>query len=110
MKKILKMFLLSALMISIATCSYSIEPDKYKPKIDIELASVLKNVVGVVQMVGTGVAVIASIWLGIRYVLSSVDEKADIKKKLIPFVMGAIIFYGATGILQLIADVATWFN
>lgn len=108
MKKILKMFLLTALMISIATCSYSISLDDYKPHIDTGLASVLKNVVGVVQMVGTGIAILASIWLGIRYVVSSVDEKADIKKKLIPFVIGAMIFYGATGILQLIADVATW--
>lgn len=110
MKKVLKTFLLSILLISITTCSYSITVDNYKPKVDTDLANVLKSIVGVVQIVGTGVAVIASIWLGIRYVLSSVDEKADIKKKLIPFVIGAIIFYGATGILQLIADVATWFN
>ena len=66
--------------------------------------------IGVVQIVGTAVAVGASIYLGIRYIFSSVEEKADIKKKLIPFVIGVIIFYGATGILQLIGLVAKWFD
>lgn len=67
------------------------------------------SVIGVVQMVGTVVAVGASIYLGIKYIMSSVEEKADIKKKAIPFVIGVVVFYGATGILQLIANVAKWF-
>ena len=80
-----------------------------QPQIDGDLASMFGPVIGAIQIVGTAVAVAASIFLGIRYVLSSVEEKAEIKKKMIPFVIGVIIFYAATGILRLIAKVAGWF-
>lgn len=54
-------------------------------------------------------AVCASIYLGIKYVLSSVEEKAEIKKKMVPFIIGVAVFYGATVILKLIGEVAKIF-
>ncbi len=81
-----------------------------KPRIDPGLAGTLGNVIGVIQIVGTAVAVGASIYLGIRYVTSSVEDKAEIKKKMIPFVLGVVIFYAATGILQLLSNIGGWFN
>lgn len=75
-------------------------------RIDGTLLNQLSGVIGVIMAVGTVVAICASIYLGIRYVLSSVEEKADIKKKMVPFVVGVVIFYGATGILKLIGDIA----
>lgn len=106
MKKIIASILFLCLILSGTMCYAT---TLHQPEIDKDLAPIIMKIVGVIQIVGTFVAVGASIYLGIRYVLSSVDEKADIKKKLIPFVIGVIIFYGATGILQLIASAATWF-
>ncbi len=80
-----------------------------KPQLDGNLLNMLGGIIGVIQIVGTAVAVGASIYLGIRYVMASVEEKADIKKKLIPFVIGVVIFYGATGIIQLIGNIAKMF-
>jgi len=80
-----------------------------QPHIEEGLVGSLGGIISVVQIVGTAVAVGASIYLGIRYILSSVEEKADIKKKMVPFIVGVVIFYGATGILQLISAVAKWF-
>ena len=80
------------------------------PTIDEGLAGTLGDIITIVQIVGTAVAVGASIYLGIRYVISSVAEKADIKKKMMPFVGGVVLFYGATAILQIIAKIGNFFN
>lgn len=111
MKKIAITLLLMLMLTIITTNTYAedIVNQIGRPHIDTELAGSINGIVGVVQIVGSMAAVLASIYLGIRYVLSATDEKAEIKKKLIPFVIGVIIFYGATGILQLIAEVAGWF-
>lgn len=113
MKKVIGILLLSVILITMVTPSYAAEIfntiDQHEIGIDEDLAPKISGVIGVIQLVGTGIAVIASVYLGIRYVYSSTDEKADIKKKLIPFVIGVLLFYGATGILQLIAQVAGWF-
>ena len=80
-----------------------------QPQLDGNLLNMLGGIIGIIQIVGTAVAVGASIYLGIRYIMSSVEDKADIKKKLIPFVIGVFIFYGATGIIQLIGNIAKLF-
>ena len=76
------------------------------PKIDTSLLTALGGVIGIIMGVGTVVAICASIYLGIRYILSSVEEKAEIKKKMVPFIIGVAIFYGATGILKIIGEIA----
>lgn len=87
-----------------------LNPGEFKPIVEGELAGALGDIIGIVQIVGVAVAVIACIVMGIRYILSTTEDRADIKKKLIPFVIGGIIFFGATGILQLISSLATWFG
>lgn len=114
MKKFLKIesiiLILIVTLILGTNITYAFDPTQIsQPHIETGIAYTVGGVVSVVQIIGTAVAVGASIYLGIRYILSSVEEKADIKKKLIPFIAGVVIFYGATGILQLISAVAGWF-
>ena len=87
-----------------------IDTEKFKPGIEEGLANYLGDVIGIIQIVGVAVAAIACIVMGIRYILSSTEDRADIKKKLIPFVIGPIIFVGATGVLRLISSIASWFG
>lgn len=110
MRKITKIFFLSVFLIIITFPSLAadIVNQISPPRIDAGLSNVITGFIGIIQIIGTMVAVAASVWLGIRYVTSSVEEKAEIKKKLIPFVIGVIIFYGATGIIQIIAEMASW--
>ena len=110
MKKILFATSILVLLILVCNTSYAFDPGQIsKPKIDNDIIEKIGGVVRIIQIVGTGIAVGASIYLGIRYMLSSVEEKAEIKKKMIPFVIGAVIFFGATGILRIIAGIAKWF-
>ena len=38
--------------------------------------------------------------------MSSTNDKATIKERLIPYVIGAVIMFGGTGILTIIANFA----
>ena len=79
-------------------------------EIDPTLLGQLSGIIGIIMGVGSVVAVCASIYLGIRYMLSSTEEKAEIKKKMVPFFIGVVIFFGATGLLQLIGKIASLFK
>ena len=63
----------------------------------------LGNVIlGIIQYIGAGVAVIATLVLAMRYMYSSPDEKAEIKKKLIPFIIGGVLVFGAVSLVKLV--------
>lgn len=61
-----------------------------------------------VAVVGSGIAIISITILGIKYMVSSVEEKAQVKKKLIPFVTGTVIFFGVSFIMKIILDIVSW--
>ena len=61
-----------------------------------------------VRLAGVAIAVIYITILGMKYMTSSVEDRADIKKKLVPFVTGAAIFFGVSFIIELILDIASW--
>lgn len=66
----------------------------------------LNIILGVVQVVAVGVAVIMLIVLAIKYISASPEGKADIKKSAAQYVVGAILLFGATGILGIVRTFA----
>lgn len=64
------------------------------------------QVIGIVQLAGTGISLIALIILGVRYMLSSPNEKASIKEKLMPYLIGTLIFFAASNIVAIISKFA----
>ena len=56
---------------------------------------------GIFQYIGAGVAVIATLVLAIRYMYSSPNEKADIKSKLMPFIIGGVLVFGAVSLVKI---------
>lgn len=65
-------------------------------------ARVWNTVISVVQVLAVGAVVFA----GLRYMFASADAKADIKKQTVILVVGAILVFGATYIVQLISNIA----
>lgn len=53
----------------------------------------------------TAVTIVVGIILGIKYMVGSVEEKAEYKKMLIPYVAGCIAIYGALGIWKLVVSI-----
>lgn len=66
------------------------------------VAVVMNQVLGIVQVIAIGIAVIMLVVLAIKYISAAPSEKADIKKGLTTYIIGAILLFGATGLLQLI--------
>ncbi len=60
-------------------------------------------VINIVSIAGAGIAIIMLIWLAIRYVNTyHPADKAEIKKQLPVYIMGAVILFGASSILKII--------
>lgn len=66
------------------------------------IKSMGEKIVGLVQVIGVSVATIMIVVIAIRYFISSPDQKADVKSKLIPFLIGALLLFGASGILSIV--------
>lgn len=47
------------------------------------------------------VAVIVGMILGVKFMTSSIDEKAKIKEALVPYVVSCVVIFGAFGIWKL---------
>ena len=56
-------------------------------------------------IIGIIIAVIVGTILGIKFMIGSVEEKADIKKLLIPYIVGCIVVFGAFGIWKLVVTI-----
>lgn len=69
-----------------------------------------KQIVAILQTVGTVVAVVILIILGIRYMMGSAEEKADYKKTMIPYVIGAILIFAASTIANIVYNFVSNFN
>ena len=55
-------------------------------------------ILGFVQFVGYAIAVGMLIYVGIKYVMASADEKANLKNALVRYVIGAVLIAGASAV------------
>lgn len=69
-------------------------------------ARVCKIVLNLIRTAGAGIALIMVTITGIRYMISSAEDKADYKKKLIPMAIGAVLLFSATEIIAIVGNVA----
>ena len=74
---------------------------KYANDGDKSLKNVSNTVYNILLVVGTSIAVIMGAILGIKLMASGVEEKAEVKKLLIPYVVGCIVIFGGFGIWKL---------
>lgn len=59
--------------------------------------------------IGVTLSVVVGAILGIKFMISSVDEKAQIKEALIPYVAGCVVVFGAFGIWKLVIVIGSSF-
>ena len=71
---------------------------------DEGIMAVINDVIGLLQLAGTGIAVVTVTILGAKYMLSSVDQKAEIKNKAMPVVIGCIILFAAVNLVAIVAN------
>lgn len=64
------------------------------------------QLIGIITTVGVVVAVVVLLILGIKYMMGSASEKAEYKKTMIPYLVGAILIFGASAITKVVVGVA----
>lgn len=68
--------------------------------------SIIGALISIVQVVGMGVAIIMLVVMAIKYISAAPSEKAEIKKSATVYIVGAIVLFAASGILQIIKNFA----
>lgn len=71
-----------------------------------EIQTVGQSVMGIINTAGVVIAVIILMVLGIKYMMGSAEEKAEYKKTMIPYIIGAVLIFGATTIANAIYNFA----
>lgn len=110
---ILSLILVASLCFSMVSSAYSLDPkaamtgmqeDASTAEGSETIKPVINAIIGTIQVAGTGISLIMVSILGIKYMMSAPNEKADVKKQITPMVIGAVILFGSVNIIQIIAN------
>ncbi len=71
------------------------------------VTNVGNQIIGIITTVGVVVAVIVLLVLGIKYMMGSASEKAEYKKTMIPYLVGAILIFGASAITKVVVSLGS---
>ncbi len=107
--KIVILFLLICL-IPINTCVNgsvkndlgSLEEYAQKQTVSSKFVDKANVIIGAVQTIGTLFSIVCLIILGVKYMAGSVEEKAEYKKTLVPYFIGAVMVLGLSNLLKVI--------
>lgn len=88
-----------------AADSYVI-PTAVSSEADGAIGKIGSMVLSVAQIVGTAVAVIMLIVLAIKYISAAPNDKADIKKHAVVYIVGAIVLFAASALLGIVKNFA----
>ena len=67
-----------------------------------DLRGLGNSIVTILTTIGSVVSVIVLIILGIKYMTGSVEEKAEYKKTMMPYVIGAALVFAASAIANIL--------
>lgn len=70
-----------------------------------DLQNISNIVYNVLLTVGIVVAVIVGLILGMKFMAGSIDQKAQVKETLIPYIAGCIVIFSAFGIWKLVVTI-----
>lgn len=72
-----------------------------------DVMNIGNQIIGIITTVGVVVAVVILLVLGVKYMMGSASEKAEYKKTMIPYLVGAILIFGASAITKVVVGLAS---
>lgn len=82
------------------------DPSRYDPtggNVDNgRVAQMGSTIVGIIRTVGSVIALIALVILGLKYMLGSTAEKAKYKESMIPYIIGMVMLLASVNILNIL--------
>ena len=74
-------------------------------EIEASIKSDANSIYNILLAIGTILTVIVGAVLGIQYMMASAEDKAKVKEKMIPYIVGCIVIYGAFTIWYIVVEV-----
>ena len=112
MKKIISVLLIVFLTLSMVVPVFA-APDPSNYTGDNSNVSVTKieglgnDIIRIVSTAGSIISVIVLIVLGVKYMMGSAEEKAEYKKTLLPYIIGAAFVFAASFIASVVFNFAS---
>lgn len=115
MKKSIKIFsiILIAIMLIMAISpivnanAQDVAQQLTQPNADVntgDMVQIAQQVIGIINVVAVVVAVVILLVLGIKYMMGSASEKAEYKKSMIPYLVGAFIIFAAPTLVNILVS------
>lgn len=104
--KITTIFILLALFLVTASYGFNVEDLTGSQTEVAVLKDAGNDIIKIITSIGIVISVVVLIALGIKYMMGSVEERAEYKKTLIPYLIGAALLFAASTIAQIIYEVA----
>ena len=107
--KIISIVMIVAMLIALVTPVFAVDPATIKANEDNtgKITSLGSQIIGIVTTIGSVVAVLVLVVLGVKYMMGSAEEKAEYKKTMIPYLVGAILIFAASTIANVVYQFAT---
>ena len=92
------------------TVNATLDPSKITASTTTDTAAITKvgnQVVGILTTVGVVLSVVILIVIGIKYMMGSAEEKAEYKKTMMPYIIGAALIFAASAIATVVYNYMT---
>ena len=67
----------------------------------------INTVIGLLQLAGSGISIIVVTLLGVKYILASPADKADVKKSITPIIIVCALLFAGVKIVATVMDFST---
>lgn len=100
------LFLMFSYAFSSSNERFNVEGFEKDNPISKSTETVAGIVISILRVVGVTVALVMLLVIAMKYMTSAPGDRADIKKHAVAYVIGAVILFGVSGILDVILKVA----
>ena len=93
------------------TYTDSINPDDFHTDVTVSSSGTtmtfVRNILGVINVIGAIVLVATVALLGIKYVTGSLEERAEYKRSMIPIIIGAFLLFSTSTIINIVYSIVS---
>lgn len=113
--KIVSILMMAIMMIMVSTQVLAVDPGSAIDGVQGSIAysgnsdftAKVGKIIGFLQWAGAIAGVLIITIFGVKYMMGSLEEKAEYKKSMIPLVVGIVVVMGATTIANLLVNTFT---
>ena len=111
MKKIFKILItIIAITLILSTVCFAnnVNADIFKPSgnpNDPEMVKIGQYIISIAQIIGTIASIVILAMLAISIMLAAPDQKAQLKQRLTPYIIGAVMLFSIVNLLSIMYDI-----